>query len=416
MHIFMNTLGATCASGLTYVQNVVPHFSARRDIHVTIAVNRQVRHLFDGTSNVFFPDFDTPANPARRFWFEQTVLPRLILGARADVLISAGNFALWNSPVPQILLSGNSLYTSADFDRDLRARREYGFLLDNWARSRLARLSIRWSHATVAPSKTFAEGLWRWTGREVTAIHHGFDPDVFFGDRSPLPAHVQRKIDSAQGALRLLFVSHYNYYRNFETLLRAIPVLRSRLQKKIRLFLTCTLRSEDNPGAYRAEGAAALVRQLGIDTEVVELGAIPYRQVHKVYEQADIYVTPAYAETFAHPLVEAMACGLPVVASDLAVHREICGQAAFYFNRFSPEDLCAQVARVAESAQLCEELSRRGRLRSLDFSWARHVDELLALAAHFASESAEDRSCLRSENMPVLDPNASNSAYVEALK
>jgi len=47
---------------------------------------------------------------------------------------------------------------------------------------------------------------------------------------------------------------------------------------------------------------------------------------------------PAYAETFAHPLVEAMASGLPVIASDLAVHREICGGGrGCIFPRFAPE-------------------------------------------------------------------------------
>ena len=64
---------------------------------------------------------------------------------------------------------------------------------------------------------------------------------------------------------------------------------------------------------------------------VVELGAVPYSLLHQVYRECDIYVTPAYAESFAHPLVEAMASGLPIVASDLAVHREICQDAAIYF-------------------------------------------------------------------------------------
>jgi hypothetical protein len=50
-------------------------------------------------------------------------------------------------------------------------------------------------------------------------------------------------------------------------------------------------------------------------------------------------VTPAYAESFAHPLIESMSSGLPVVASDLPVHREICGDAAIYFPRFSPDAL-----------------------------------------------------------------------------
>lgn len=402
MRIFLNALGATCASGWTYICNVIPHLSGRADVRTTVLLKQQLRQRLRETANTFFLDVDSPTNVARRFWFEQTVLPELIRESGADVLVSLGNFALRNSPVPQILLSGNSLYTNSDFSCDLRARREYGLWLDNRIKAFFARRSIQWAEATVAPSRTFAEELRRWTGKEIIGIHHGFDPHVFFGDATPLPDPVQQRLDSASNALRLLFVSHYNYYRNFETLLKALPILRERLGgKKIRLFLTCQLRSEDNPGSFRAEEAAALVERLGIREEVVELGTIPYNLLHHVYKACNLYVTPAYAETFAHPLVEAMASGLPVVASDLPVHREICGRAALYFRRFSPEEMSRQLLHVADSADCRRELIHFGLIRSHDFCWARHVDELLGLAATLV------RARTRSLETCVLAPGTS---------
>jgi glycosyltransferase involved in cell wall biosynthesis len=343
-------------------------------------MKRQLREELATLPNVCFLDVDSPRDPARRFWFEQKVLPGLIRRSGADVLLSAGNFALRNSPVPQILLSGNSLYTSSDFARDLRARREYVLWLDNRIKGFFARRSIHWADSTVAPSRTFAEELRRWTGKEIVSIYHGFDHDVFFGDPTALPAQVHHKLESAYGALRLLFVSHYNYYRNFETLLRAIPILRDRLGKKIRLFLTCQLSSEDNPGSHRTEEAAALVEQLGIHEEVVELGTLPYGLLHHVYKACDIYVTPAYAETFAHPLVEAMASGLPVVASDLRVHHEICSEAAMFFPRFAPEELAGCVVQIHESSALRNQLVECGQERARQFSWSGHVDQVAALA------------------------------------
>jgi glycosyltransferase involved in cell wall biosynthesis len=381
-------LGASCASGVTYLRNILPHLSGQTGVHTTIAVNRKFRDELAGLGDFSVCNFDVPAGVARRFWFEQTALPGFIRTSAADVLISAGNFAIRNSPIPQILLSGNSLYTCADFCRDLCCRREYRLLLDHQIKSFFAKQSIYWSDATIAPSRVFADELRRWTGKKVLHVYHGFDPNVFFADKRPLRPDVQQKLDSAPDSLRLLFVSHYNYYRNFETLLTAIPMLRERLGKKVRLFLTCHLRTQDNPGSFRADRAAALVRQLEIEKEIVELGAIPYSSLHHVYKACDLYVSPAYAESFAHPLVEAMACGLPVVASDLPVHREICGPVAIYFQRFSPEELCQQIMRVVESGDLRQELSRNARVRSLDFSWARHVDQLLSVAAEFVQAPA----------------------------
>ena len=381
MHLFLNGLAASAGGGLTYLRNVIPHLSARSDVQITVLLSPDLRQEFGKLPNVIFLEVDSRAGAARRFWQEQTMLPRLIRQSRADVLVSAGNFALWKCPVPQILLSRNALYTSEDFFRDLRARRDYRIWVDTRVKGVLAKHSIHWADVTVAPSAAFAHDLRQWTGRNVISIHHGFDQDTFFRDPTPLPAHLREKLDAAKDSLRLLFVSHYNYYRNFETLLRAVPLLQHRLTNRpVSLFLTCELRSEANPGSYGADGAFALVRRLNIAKHIVEMGAVPYHCLHHLYRACDIYVTAAYTESFAHPLVEAMASGLPVVASDLCVHREICGDAALYFDRFSPEELMEQILPIALSRDLAKDLAARGKVRSKGFSWHQHVHQMISLA------------------------------------
>lgn len=381
LRIFINGIAASAGGGLTYVRNVLPRLATRDDVLATVLLSPSLRGEFEESPSLRILESDSGLGTARRFWHEQYKLPALIRHYGSDVLLSPGNFALFRSPVPQILLSGNSLYLSRDFVCDLRHRGEYGMWLDNALKGILARWSVRTAERTVAPSPAFAGELQQWTGSNVLAIHHGFDNKLFFHDATPLPGDVQEKLASTEGTLRLLFVSHYNYYRNFETLIRAVAILKKELHpKQIRLILTCKLDSKDNPGKYRAEPAAALVRELGLSDEVVQLGAIRYGSLHYVYRASDSYVTPAYAETFSHTLVEAMASGLPVVASDIAVHREICGEAALYFPRFSPEALAETVIRVAESSEQSATMREKGLSRSRDFSWDRHVEELLLLA------------------------------------
>jgi len=387
IRVFLNCLAASAGGGLTYLRNVVPHLSRRPGVHTTVAAGRFPRNELEASPNITLLEIEAPQSATRRFLWEQTALPKLIASAGADVLISTGNFALHRSPVPQILLSRNALYCSADFFRDLRARREYFIWLDTRLRGVLAKRSIGWADRTVAPSRAFAQELQRWTGKTITAIHHGFDREPFFGDQSPLPPEIRQQLDSAHNAVRLLFVSHYNYYRNFETVFRALAIVRARLpHTRVLLFLTCKLNSKDNPGAYQAEPAAALVRQLGLSDAVIELGAIPYRLLHQVYRGCNIYVTAAYAETFAHPLVEAMASGLPVIASDLAVHREICGAAACYFPAFSETELAAQIEKLITQPEAAQSLVREGGKRWQDFSWAGHADEILRLAEELLRE------------------------------
>jgi glycosyltransferase involved in cell wall biosynthesis len=390
MHLFFNCLAASAGSGLTYVRNIVPQLCARPDLRVTLALAPQLRDGLGNPANISFIEKKIPGGATGRFFWEQSLLPRRIRESGADVLISAGNFALRRSPVPQILLSGNSLYTSADFYDDLRERRAHRILLDTRTRAFFARRSVHWADCTAAPSKAFADTLRTWTGGKVVSIYHGFDPETFFKDQSPLPAAIRNKFESGGNALRLIFVSHYNYYRNFETLLRAIPYIRRSLpDRNVQLFLTCKLSGEENSGAFRTTTAAALVRQLGISDQVVELGAIPYHHLQHVIRACNIYVTPAYAETFAHPLVEAMACGLPVVASDLPVHREICANAAIYFPRFSPQQLAESVIEVEHSSDLRRKLVECGLKRSRQFSWRNHVDEIISLARSLKNSDPE---------------------------
>ncbi len=386
IQLFINGLAASAGGGLTYLRNVIPELGRRKTVAATVLLATGLRREFDEIPNISFVENTDQSSAIQRFVHEQAKLASLVRESGAQVLISAGNFALWNSPVPQILLSRNSLYTSADFVRDVRTRGDFTIWADTLIKGWFARQSIRRASVTVAPSEAFARELTGWSGREVAVVHHGFDPRAFAGDSTPLPAETQAQLADGRDALRLLFVSHYNYYRNFETLFRAIPILKKAMPGgKVKLYLTCRLDSRQNPGTYHAEAASSLVGDLHAGQDIVELGAIPYRSLHHLYRACHIYVTPAYAESFAHPLVEAMSCGLPVVASDLAVHREICGNAALYFPRFSPQELANCVIDVHNNPDLAGKLSGAGLARSDHFSWEKHVTCLLELAHGLAS-------------------------------
>jgi glycosyltransferase involved in cell wall biosynthesis len=382
IHLFLDASAASSGSGPTYVRNVVPHLAARADVRSTILVSPFLRKEFQDQPNISFVEFTGDSgNAAARFVRTQWLVPELVRRSGANVLVSAGNIALFRSPVPQILLSGNALYTSADFFHDVKTRGDYKLWLDTTFKAQIAKWSVQAADRTVAPSQAFADEIRRWTGVRALAIHHGFDRDLFFHDVEPLPVELKNKLQRTGNDIRILFVSHYNYYRNFETLIRAAALLRNlTASRQVKLFLTCRLEPGANPGSYRTEAAASLVQELGVSSNLVELGSVPYHLLHHVYRACDVYVTPAYVETFAHPLVEAMASALPVIASDLAVHREVCAEAALYFPAFSPDRLAETVCRVAKSTELSTRMSQRGLDRSKDFSWNDHVAGVISVA------------------------------------
>src|SRR3979411_1806095 len=123
MRLFIHAVGASAGGGVTYLRNVVPHLTARSDIEITLLAGETAGAAIPSFGNVQVLASGMDEQGAlSRFLREQREVPELIRKMSADVLLSTGNFAVWNSPVPQILLSRNSLYTSADFSQDLWRR------------------------------------------------------------------------------------------------------------------------------------------------------------------------------------------------------------------------------------------------------------------------------------------------------
>ncbi len=103
-----------------------------------------------------------------------------------------------------------------------------------------------------------------------------------------------------------------------------------------------------------------------------------------LYEAADLFIYPSLCESFGFPLVEAMASGLPVIAADLPLNREMCGEAAVYYPAKDPAALAREIRRVAGDEPLRARLSSAGRTRSRRFSWDDHVDSIMAVVREAA--------------------------------
>jgi len=183
--------------------------------------------------------------------------------------------------------------------------------------------------------------------RKLKLIYEAVDHDLFKpGD--PGAARVQV---AAHGVTKpfVLFVSSLWPYKNCEGLLRAWAAGRAELGDR-QLVVVGGGRDEK----YVAQ-LHSLAADLGISADVVFVGAVPLEQTVSFYQAADVFVYPSLNETFGLPILEAMACGCPVVTSDTSAMPETAGGAAVLSDPMDPASIAqAIIAAVGPG---------RGRLR-----------------------------------------------------
>ncbi|MBB2167969.1 glycosyltransferase family 4 protein [Gluconacetobacter aggeris] len=100
------------------------------------------------------------------------------------------------------------------------------------------------------------------------------------------------------------------------------------------------------------------------------LGRVSDGALRALYEHAACFVFPSRYEGFGLPAVEAMACACPVVASDIPVLREVCGEAALFADPFSQDAFVRQVMRILDEDGLAGRLRDAGAGRLLRYNWA----------------------------------------------
>lgn len=122
---------------------------------------------------------------------------------------------------------------------------------------------------------------------------------------------------------------------------------------------------------------AAAVAASPFSSRFHRLGAVPDEDLPALYAAADVYFFPSLYEGFGLPVLEAMACGCPVVASAGGAVGEAAGDAAWGVNPLSEDDMAAGLEKVLTDAVLADELRRKGHQRAAQFSWNSSMSAML---------------------------------------
>ncbi len=200
----------------------------------------------------------------------------------------------------------------------------------------------------------------------VTVVYPGLNYP--FTPRPELREATRARLGLPSGLL-VLQVGQVGFYKNIPGCLRVVQRLR-------RGGLDVTFVR----GGRRMDAAQqALVRRLGLEGAVHEVGPVSAPDLAALYGACDVLLFPSLYEGFGWPPLEAMASGLPVVCSRSGSLREVVGEAALTAEPEDVDGLAAHVAAVLGDPTLAERLRALGLARAATFDWRKAAEQVLGI-------------------------------------
>jgi glycosyltransferase involved in cell wall biosynthesis len=370
MRVIVNAISANTGGIVTYTNNLIEFF-ATREIDLIVYVPRWFDiERFAGMS-VSVQIVKTRFYGAwHRFLWEQFVWRRIIKNSGADLVFSSANYGVLFPPIPQMLLVQGEIYLNPIYRERVLPNLSWRERVSAILRRNLMLISARHSRTTIFPSEV--------------AMNAALDYDANLSDNSivnylgvsPLFSEPARRRQWREdGTIRLLYVSVYYPHKDPTTLANATLLLRT---QGISVSTRITMEKSDFAAWDNASVELAYMSKSKFD-ECLTMGRIDHEALSNVLSDFDAFVFPSMAETFGFPMVEAMCAGVPLIVSDIPVHREICGDAAVFFELGNAEDLARRIMELDQNAKRRSQLVKTGIQRAKTrFTWNNHINGLTA--------------------------------------
>lgn len=229
--------------------------------------------------------------------------------------------------------------------------------------------SVRHATKIIAISNATRDDLVKLYGADkskIAVIYHGFDKEKFF----PVKSQPADEIKALQPYI--FFIGRIEAKKNIKNLVKAFGKLKQDPNIKEKLVLA-------GRSGYQYEEIKKEIEALPdkIKRDVVELGYVADDQVGELTRHASVFAFPSRFEGFGMPLIETMACGVPIVASNTTSIPEIVGDAGLLCGPDETDEMAKNLSIVIKNKNIRADLVKKGFKRSSEFSWEKCARETL---------------------------------------
>jgi len=243
---------------------------------------------------------------------------------------------------------------------------------DRWYFNMFVPLYCRHADAFIAVSRAVKADVVKHTGvdpRKVFPIHNGFDPVLF------QPVHDPERLRAVREKYKLpqrfiLWCGQIESRKNVARLLRAFALIKDEFPHQL------VLAGEQR---WSTKSELQVMRELHLEQRIQFPGWIDHGDLPAVYSLADLFAFPSLYEGFGIPLIEAMACGCPIVTADTCAPPEVLDGSGYLVDPLDVEEIAAGMRKMLLDPELRAAMIARGLERSKAFSWEQCAKQVLAV-------------------------------------
>lgn len=209
---------------------------------------------------------------------------------------------------------------------------------------------------------------------KIYVIFHGVDHSKFHLPNENLESirrELAEKLDVSSPFL--LHVSNYQPKKNVVGIVKAFKKVIENSRQDLKLVLV--------GGIYHGFTAVqSLIEELGLKSHIVHVGHVPNEELlAKLYMGAELFLFPSLHESFGLPILEAMACGTPVITSNIYSMPEVAGDAAVLVNPYDIDEIAEAILELLSNQQKRGRLIQKGLEKAKQFTWEKSAREHLEL-------------------------------------
>lgn len=307
-------------------------------------------------------------------WWEQVALPRAARDAGCDLLHCTSNTAPAFCDLPLIITLHDIIYLENSYLKILQGSGTAYQKFGNIYRRIIVPRVIRKSKAVITVSeferKRIGDFFSMSGDPRLTAIYNGvgthFKPvtDRNILDRVKQKYHLPDRF--------FFFLGNTDPKKNTRGTLTAFSAYLKQTGEKVKLVML----------DYDREALAQLVTEIGDRTltdHIVLTGYVNNIDLPALYSQCELFLYPSLRESFGIPILEAMACGVPVITGNTSSMPEIAGDAALLINPHHPEEITQGMIRLTTDQSLRQRFTDLGQVRAAAFSWRKMAENVLRL-------------------------------------